>query len=74
MAAADLIDGMDWMDWLHKVRRETEEKRIREGLSVEQWLRQVRVSAVETREGRRSHEYPAVARDESEPGNGPAQP
>jgi hypothetical protein len=57
------IDGLDWMDWLHKVRREAEEKRIREGLSVEQWLHQVRVSAVESRERRRSHEYPTVARD-----------
>jgi len=57
------IDGLDWMDWLHKVRREAEEKRIREGLSVEQWLHQVRVRAVETRERRRSHEYPTVAHD-----------
>jgi hypothetical protein len=56
------IDGLDWMDWLHKVRHEAEEKRIRDGLTVEQWLQQVRTRAAESRK-RRSHEYAAVARD-----------
>ena len=50
------IDGLDWMDWLHRVRHDAEAKRIRDGLSVEQWLHQVRVRAhggdvVETAEG-----------------------
>ncbi len=59
------IDGLDWMDWLHKVRHEAEARRIRDGLTVEQWLQQVRVRATEARKRRRSHEYPAVARDKS---------
>jgi hypothetical protein len=62
------IDGLDWMDWLHKVRREAEEKRIRDGLTVEQWLRQVRARAAESREQRRCHEYTNVARDRPGPG------
>jgi hypothetical protein len=33
------IDGLEWMDWLHKVRRESEEERKRLGLSGEEWLR-----------------------------------
>jgi len=57
------IDGLDWMDWLHRVRHEAEAKRIRDGLTVEQWLRQIRVRATESRERRRGQEYPAVARD-----------
>jgi len=57
------IDGLDWMDWLHKVRHEAETKRIRDGLTVEQWLHQVRVHAAESRERRRSREYPTVAHD-----------
>ena len=57
------IDGLDWMDWLHKVRHEAEAKRIRDGLSVEEWLHQVRARAAESRERRRSREYPAIAHD-----------
>ena len=57
------IDGLDWMDWLHKVRHEAEAKRIRDGLSVEEWLHQVRARAAESRQRRHDHEYPAVARD-----------
>jgi hypothetical protein len=60
------IDGLDWMDWLHKVRHEAEAKRIRDGLTVEQWLQQVRARASESRERRRSHERPAVVRDKPE--------
>ncbi|MBN2465467.1 hypothetical protein JXD38_07575 [candidate division WOR-3 bacterium] len=56
------------MDWLHKVRHEAEAKRIRDGLTVEQWLEQLRVRAAESKERRRSHEDPTVARDT--PGSG----
>ena len=34
------IDGLDRMDWLHKARHEAEEKRVRDGLSIEEWLPQ----------------------------------
>ncbi len=57
------IDGLDWMDWLHKVRHDAEEKRIRDGLTVEQWLQQVRARASQARQLRHDREYPAVARD-----------
>lgn len=39
------IDGLDWMDWLHKIRHESEEERKRLGLSGEEWLRRGRVTA-----------------------------
>ena len=35
------IDGLDWMDWLHKIRRESEEERKRLGLSRVEWLRRM---------------------------------
>jgi len=62
------IDGLDWMDWLHKTRRDAEEKRIRDGLSVEQWLQQVRARAAEAKTQRRSRERPPVARDKPRTG------
>ena len=43
------IDGLDWLDWLHKVRRESEAKRRRDGVSGEEWLRQVEQRAGEVR-------------------------
>lgn len=57
------IDGLDWIDWLHKTRRELEEKRIREGLSVEEWLRQLRASDDRRRADRRSQSRAPLARD-----------
>jgi hypothetical protein len=62
------IDGLDWMDWLHKVRHDAEAKRIRDGVSVEEWLHQVRVRAVESRARRRSHEDSTVVRDKPQSG------
>jgi hypothetical protein len=32
------IDGLDWMDWLQKTRREYEQKRKQLGLSRVEWL------------------------------------
>ena len=48
----------DWMDWLHDMRREGEAKRIREGVSMTEWLRRVRAEAEEIRSHK--HEQPAV--------------
>jgi len=39
------IDGLEWMDWLHKRRAEAERQRRCEGISEEEWLRRVRVRA-----------------------------
>jgi hypothetical protein len=57
------VDGLDWMDWLHKVRHEAEEKRVRDGLSVEGWLRHAAGLDDEVRAGLREREHPPVARD-----------
>jgi hypothetical protein len=32
------VEGLDWMDWLHKIRAESEAERKRSGLSVAEWL------------------------------------
>ncbi len=56
------VDGLDWMDWLHKVRHESEDERKRLGLSGEEWLRQGRARA-EAIMAARAREHPPVARD-----------
>lgn len=58
------IDGLEWIDWLHKVRHEAEAKRIRDGLSVEEWLRRAAARDDEVRAGlTAAREQPPVARD-----------
>lgn len=57
------IDGLDWMDWLHKVRREAEEKRLRDGLSVEEWLRRAAEQDDEVRANLAEQGLPPVVRD-----------
>ena len=57
------IDGLEWIDWLHKVRRESEEKRIRDGLSVEEWLRRAAERDDEVRASLRATESSPIARD-----------
>jgi hypothetical protein len=32
------IDGLEWMDWLHRIRRESQEERQRLGLSYAERL------------------------------------
>jgi len=56
------IDGLDWMDWLHKVRHESEEERKRLGLSGEEWLKRGRVRA-EAIMAEVASQHPPVARD-----------
>jgi hypothetical protein len=60
------IDGLDWMDWLHKVRRDSEAERKRLGLSGEEWLRRKDERAAEVRREIASLVTPAV-RDASGP-------
>ncbi len=57
------IDGLDWMDWLHKKRAEEEEKRLREGISGAEWLRRASAHAQEVLDSLPQHEQPTVARD-----------
>jgi hypothetical protein len=56
------IDGLDWMDWLHKQRAEAEAERKRSGQSLADWLKQTEEHA---REIRREIDAmaPSVARD-----------
>ncbi len=39
------IDGLDWMDWLHKTRAESEEERKRAGISRLDWLKRIEAEA-----------------------------
>ena len=63
------IDGLEWMDWLHKVRHEADAKRIRDGLSVEEWLRRAAARDDEVRAGLPGREEPPVARDKPQSAN-----
>jgi hypothetical protein len=57
------VDGMEWMDWLHEMRRKEEERRIREGISMAEWLRRVNAEADAAMARTAAHEQPPVARD-----------
>ena len=39
------IEDMDWMERLHEMRRKEEEKRIRDGISMAEWLRRINTEA-----------------------------
>ena len=39
------IDGLEWMDWLHKTRQESERERKRLGLSRVEWLKRMEQEA-----------------------------
>jgi len=43
------VDGMEFLDWLHRIRRESAQERKRLGISGVEWLKQVeeRAAAVE---------------------------
>ena len=56
------VEGMDWMDWLHKSREESEKERIRRGISGAEWLREMRARADDFQRERAARETP-VARD-----------
>ena len=61
------IDGLDWMDWLHKTRRESEQERKRLGLSRVEWLRKIEREADEIRQEMAAKSQP-VARDKPQTG------
>jgi hypothetical protein len=56
------IDGLDWMDWLHKTRRESEQKRKQLGLSRVEWLRRIGQEADRIRSEMAAKAQP-IARD-----------
>jgi len=39
------IDGMDWMDWLHRLRAESEAERKRQGISIAERLGRAEATA-----------------------------
>jgi hypothetical protein len=56
------IDGLEWMEWLHKKREESENERKRRGISGAEWLKEIRVRAEAFMRERASQDC-AVARD-----------
>ncbi|MBM3331260.1 hypothetical protein FJY68_05320 [candidate division WOR-3 bacterium] len=54
------VEGMDWMDWLHKVREESEKERIRRGIGGAEWLKQIRARAEAFKRERAGRDTPAV--------------
>ncbi len=62
------IDGLDWMDWLHKTRRESEQERKRLGLSRVEWLRRIEQEADQIRSELAAKAQP-VARDKPQSGH-----
>ncbi len=39
------IEEMEFLDWLHKIRRESEDERTRRDLSGAEWLKEVKKEA-----------------------------
>jgi len=56
------IDGLDWIDWLHKKREESESERKRRGISGADWLKEIRARAEAFMEERTGQDS-AVVRD-----------
>ena len=56
------IDGMDWLDWLHKTREESEKERRRLGISGVERLRRAEERAAEI-EQELAERNATVARD-----------
>jgi hypothetical protein len=56
------IDGLDWMEWLHKKREESESERRRRGISGADWLKEIRTRA-EAYMSARTNQDSTVARD-----------
>lgn len=54
------VDGLDWIDWLHKAREESERERIRRGISGREWLKEMRARAEAFKRERTSRVAPVV--------------
>jgi hypothetical protein len=54
------IDGLDWMEWLHKTRQKMEDERKRRGQSEAEWLKEARVRAKAIKQELDSRETPIV--------------
>jgi hypothetical protein len=56
------IDGLDWMDWLHKTRQKMEDERKRSGQSEVEWLKEAAARARAIKQELVGRE-PSVVRD-----------
>ena len=56
-------ESADWMERLHVMRRLDEEQRIRDGISLAEWLRRVGAEADAAIADVAGHEEPLLARD-----------
>ena len=54
------IDGLDWIDWLHRQRERSEAERKRRGISGADWLREIRDQAEAYLRERPRHDAPVV--------------
>ena len=45
-----MIDGLEWMDWLHKIREDAHNEREREGISISEYLRRIKIENKEITE------------------------
>ncbi len=54
------IDGLEWMDWLHKTRQKMEDERKRRGQSEVEWLREAQARARAIKRELASCETPVV--------------
>ena len=61
------IDGMEFLDWLHEIRKKSAEERKRSGISGVEWLSQVEARAAEM-EREIAALNPPVARDKPQSG------
>ncbi len=48
------IEGLEFMDWLHKIRKTSEAERKRKGLSGSEWLKQIEIEAANLLEERQT--------------------
>ena len=54
------IDGLDWMDWLHKTRQKMEDERKRSGQSEVAWLKEAGARARAIKRELAGRETPVV--------------
>jgi hypothetical protein len=63
------IDGLDWMDWLHKLRADREKLRREKGVSAEDDLKESMARGRKVMAELRARARPPVARDKPQSGN-----
>jgi hypothetical protein len=62
------IDGTDWLDWLHRIREESETERRRQGKTIAEWLARAEETADRVEREIAAMAAP-VARDKPQSGN-----